>query len=274
MAYKIKDWNKHFENSRSRRVETLHWIPVPNKHDGEGFRSIMQRPDGIVIYGCWHLILQVASKCHPRGTLVRADGSAMDAQAIALKTGAKESDIKKALEILSKSPISWVECHPSDTQVTPECHQGGNTSHHRTEHNRTEQPDKGGEGSRCPVTVATVPGPAMPGDPKSVKWDSEAMNWQGIDATHRAKWHEAYPAVDIDRELLGAAEWLKANPTKAVKRAWYRFLTNWFRRTQESGGTRQSRQDDSYAAQAERVKAALKREDEEKARRQAEEVFA
>lgn len=108
--YKIRDWDKHFENNRTRTMKQMAWVPVKNKHDGEGFKMIMEQKDGIIIYGCWHLILQVASKCHERGTLLREDGSPITSETIALKTGWRHPEqIQKAIEFLCSSEVSWIE---------------------------------------------------------------------------------------------------------------------------------------------------------------------
>lgn len=69
--YRVADWNKHFENNRTRELKRMDWVPVPNKHDGDGFTELLDHPNGMAHYGAWHLILQVASKCTPRGTLIR-----------------------------------------------------------------------------------------------------------------------------------------------------------------------------------------------------------
>ena len=109
--YSIRDWAIHFENNRTRDMVKMSWVPVPNKHDGEGFQRIMRQADGIKIYGCWHLILQVASKClRGRGTLVRDDGTPLTAEAIALKTGwRKSADIQRALDFLSSPDVAWID---------------------------------------------------------------------------------------------------------------------------------------------------------------------
>lgn len=59
----------------------------------------------------------------------------------------------------------------------------------------------------------------------------------GIPHEDLQRWTEAYPAVNIALEIKRAAEWLRSNPTK-LKHNYRRFLTNWFSRCQEWGGTR------------------------------------
>lgn len=121
--YRIKDWDKHFENAASRKLDTLNWVPVPNKHDGEGYRTIIMEKDGIVMYGCWHLILQVASKCQPRGSLVRSDGTPHTAKSISIKTGCPDVDaIQRTLDFCASPEVAWIQCVtsglPTDYQPT------------------------------------------------------------------------------------------------------------------------------------------------------------
>lgn len=107
--YRIRNWTLHFEKAQSRNVQTVSWVALPNKHDGKGFRRIMRRKDGVAIYGCWVLIVQVASKCPARGTLIDADGVLIDAEAVSDKTGAPVKTVEMALEALSSPEIGWVE---------------------------------------------------------------------------------------------------------------------------------------------------------------------
>ena len=108
--YRIRDWQRHFENNRTRDMEKMRWVPVPNKHDGEGFQRIMQEKDGIIIYGCWHLILQVASKLRERGTLLRDDGTPITADTLALKTGwRRPQDFQRTLDFCSSGEMAWIE---------------------------------------------------------------------------------------------------------------------------------------------------------------------
>src|SRR5690349_20483359 len=74
VTYAIAQWDKLYENSQSRKVDKLRWVPMPNHHDGKGFRRLMMLPDAVEIYGAWALIVQVASKCPTRGVLLDADG--------------------------------------------------------------------------------------------------------------------------------------------------------------------------------------------------------
>jgi hypothetical protein len=69
-----------------------------------------------------------------------------------------------------------------------------------------------------------------------IAWTADA-GWQGITDADRTEWAAAYPACDVASELLRATSWLKANPSKAHKSNWRRFVVSWLTRSQDKGGT-------------------------------------
>ena len=70
----------------------------------------------------------------------------------------------------------------------------------------------------------------------AISWSADA-GWQGITDADRQDWRLAYPACDLAGELARATSWLKANPTKAHKSNWRRFVVSWLTRSQDRGGT-------------------------------------
>tara|TARA_R110000824_G_scaffold379203_1_gene571111 strand:+ start:2950 stop:3561 length:612 start_codon:yes stop_codon:yes gene_type:complete len=66
-----------------------------------------------------------------------------------------------------------------------------------------------------------------------VRW-LKTKGWQGMTADKIAELSKAYPSVDVPTELLRMNEWLKANPSKARKRQWMRFITNWIGRSNDT----------------------------------------
>jgi len=70
-----------------------------------------------------------------------------------------------------------------------------------------------------------------------IDFDWEVQQWDGISDDQVSTWSEVYPALNIERELGKAKEWLLANPTKR-KKNYRRFLVGWFTRSQERGGER------------------------------------
>lgn len=141
MTYRIRDWDKHYENNRTRDMKTMSWVPVPNKHDGEGFATIMHEPDGVQILGAWLLILQVASKSHPRGTLLRDSRTPHTALSIAIKTRVHDKNIiQRALDFLSSPQVAWIEHYadnpaPSCGNPAPSCAEGRKEGTEGTEQN-------------------------------------------------------------------------------------------------------------------------------------------
>ena len=67
-------------------------------------------------------------------------------------------------------------------------------------------------------------------------WDPVEC-WVGITDADRTAWATAYPAASLTAELAKASEWLRANPTKAKRSNWRKFLTGWLTRCQDGGGT-------------------------------------
>jgi hypothetical protein len=109
VIYRIRDWDKLFENNRSRDLKTTSWVPVPNTHEGDGYKTLLDHPDGPAHYGAWHAILQVASRCGVRGTLVRSCGELHTAESIARLAFFPERVISDALERLVSVEIDWIE---------------------------------------------------------------------------------------------------------------------------------------------------------------------
>lgn len=89
------------------------------------------------------------------------------------------------------------------------------------------------------VVVNTPTSSARTSDAERIVW-TLADGFQNVTETDRKKWAVAYPAIDIDRQLAAADAWLRANPKKAVKSNWARFLINWFSREQDRGGDTRS----------------------------------
>lgn len=123
--YRIKDWSTRFENNRTRELKKLDWVPTPNRHDGDGYTSLLAHKNGEALFGAWNAILQVASRCNGtipqegavstaggcgrRGTLIQDSGKPHDAASISRRTRFSESTIKTALDVLSSKDVGWLE---------------------------------------------------------------------------------------------------------------------------------------------------------------------
>lgn len=71
-VYRIRNWDKHFENNRTRELKTMSWVPIPNNHDSDGYVTLVDHEHGSAHFAVWIVLVQIASKCDPRGILVRS----------------------------------------------------------------------------------------------------------------------------------------------------------------------------------------------------------
>lgn len=106
-VYRIAAWSDHFENNRTRELKSLDWVPIPNKHDGDGYTELLEHPNGAAHFGAWNAIVQVASKCDPRGTLLRDGRKPHDSQSLARITRLPALVYDEALPRLVH--IGWLE---------------------------------------------------------------------------------------------------------------------------------------------------------------------
>lgn len=104
---RIKDWNEHFENNRTRELKAMRYVPIPTKHDGEGYSSLLDHENGPAHYGAWVVIVAVAAKSEPRGSLLRDGRIPHDAQSLSRKTRFPADVISEALPRLVE--LGWIE---------------------------------------------------------------------------------------------------------------------------------------------------------------------
>lgn len=107
-TYRIKDWDKHFENHESRKVKRSYWVPIPNRHDGKSYRRIAAHPDGVSVFAAWILILEAASKMPERGVLADEDGP-LDADDLSAMTGFPAGIFEAAFRLLTEIRVGWLE---------------------------------------------------------------------------------------------------------------------------------------------------------------------
>jgi hypothetical protein len=102
MKIRIRDWNEHFEQDRTRQWKTLKWVPIPNKQ-GAGYRKMMADKKGLEFFGCWIALVEVASLCSPRGDL-----SKYSLDDLSRLTLIDKNTLEKAINYLSQS-LDWIE---------------------------------------------------------------------------------------------------------------------------------------------------------------------
>lgn len=242
VLYRIRDWNEHFENNRTREMKRMAWIPVPNKQDGDGYTALLDHPDGPAHYGAWHAILQVASKCRPRGTLLRDGAGPHDAPSIGRIARMPVDVVASALERLSSKEIGWIEVLDPET-LTPIPQEGAeirqvpasipHPTDYGTERNGTERngtPDSS-EPQATPERLV-MEFPVVGKD--SHQWQLTQPLLDELAA--------AYPGIDVLAECRAAKAWCYTNTTKRkTPRGMPKFLNGWMERAQNRrGGANQS----------------------------------
>lgn len=114
ILYRIKDWDAHFENYKSRGYDRCSFCCLPNKQDGLGYGRLLALPDGDALYGAFVAVVLMASKQKiPRqGYLTDTglpDGYPLNAHDIAIKTKFNATRIQAMLDAASNENIGWIE---------------------------------------------------------------------------------------------------------------------------------------------------------------------
>jgi len=104
---RIHNWAKLYENNRTRELKVMGWVPIPNKLDGDGYTLIMSLEDGPSIYGTWIACVNLASRCDPRGTLLRSNGEPHTIGSIARITRINEKCVERMIQITSQE-LNWL----------------------------------------------------------------------------------------------------------------------------------------------------------------------
>ena len=132
--WQIVGWQQRFEKSQSRRYDRLSWVAMPNKHDSDGFTTIIDHDHGVAHYGVWAVLVQVASKCNPRGTLIVNGEKPHTAESLARLTRIGVQIIKEAIPRFIE--VGWMEDVTAPSVLRADAHNG---MRHITGHNGTEQ---------------------------------------------------------------------------------------------------------------------------------------
>ena len=74
MAYRIRNWDKHFESHVSRKLKRLDWVRMPVKLDGEGYTYLVDHANGASHLGAWLAMVEVAAGQRERGTIPEGIG--------------------------------------------------------------------------------------------------------------------------------------------------------------------------------------------------------
>lgn len=66
-----------------------------------------------------------------------------------------------------------------------------------------------------------------------ITFDFSKMEWEGITVEQVKFWEKCFPGIDVvDILTKKMPSWLDANPSKAKKTQWKRFINGWLSREQ------------------------------------------
>lgn len=208
--YRIVDWDKNFESSRSREIDSCSFVCVPNKQHGGGFLHIMRLPDGPAIYGIWHLILQACSMHSKKrsGWLTndgKKSGKPWNAEFLAFRFKRKPEEFKRALEILSSQDVGWIEIYISDS-LPSNCRPSADVLPSSCRQNRREV--KGREqNKKQPAVLVEIP--------ENLRTDDFLKIWAAWHAHRKEKRRKLTPSTE-KLQLQKCVEWGPARAAKAV----------------------------------------------------------
>jgi hypothetical protein len=114
--YRIKNWDKNFENNRTRELKRMEWVPVPNRMDGDSYTELVDHPNAASHFGAWIAMVEIASRRSVRGTLPQ--GSAGIAQALARISRLPAEVFDEVIPRLLQ--MGWIEEYQSDTGISQE----------------------------------------------------------------------------------------------------------------------------------------------------------
>lgn len=103
----IVNWSNRFENSKTRILQRLSWVPMETGLDDDGFVRLISHPDGPAHFGVWNALVRIAARCAERGTLTKSDGTPHDSASLALVCRIPALVVEEALVRLV-GELGWI----------------------------------------------------------------------------------------------------------------------------------------------------------------------
>ena len=120
-VYRIRNWDRNFENNRTRELKNMTFVPIPNDLGSDGYVELVSHQDGPGHFAVWITLVQIASKCDPRGTLLRSNRHPHAQASLARISRLPEPLVSTAIKRLLT--IGWLEVVSLDDAT------GSTTSH-------------------------------------------------------------------------------------------------------------------------------------------------
>jgi hypothetical protein len=220
--YTVRNWDTQYENNRSRSYVHLSWVPLPNTLDGDGYTALMERKNGAALYGAWVALVLVASKCNPRGRLMRSNGLPHDSVSLARMTRMPESVMRECIEAASSQEIGWLQIEgPAGNCQIPAapCPIPAGDCPEKKEEKEQKEMNR---------TEGTPDNPAQAS--KSFSSAKEYLEDGGTDAAiAELQANPAYAHINVRIEAGKMFAWCKSKRLKPTKSR----LTNWLNRIEK-----------------------------------------
>ncbi len=230
MRIQVLNWQKHFENSKSRERDRCGFVCVPNKM-GMGLALMLAEPDGAAMYGIFCLMLGLLSRQpKPRDGYLTGTGQADDryltGSELALLWRRPTAEVDRALRFICTPNMSWAI--DLDVPVPAEYPSGARAV-------PADCPPSTLEGRKEGNGRKLAPPSAKPARDPDPLWDCVAAIWFGATVkkpqatrvgkvVRDLKAYGATPAelrIRVDRYKT---QWPDAECTpEAIVKHWYRF---------------------------------------------------
>ena len=111
--YRIRNWDLHFEGSKSRTYNNKTSCSLPCKH-GLGYKRLIRSKDGAALFGAWCALIQVLSRHNkPRKGYCTNDGTSSGnpytPDDLELMTDIPAKFFESMLIICSSKTVGWVD---------------------------------------------------------------------------------------------------------------------------------------------------------------------
>lgn len=119
-TYRIADWKERFENNQTRCRGEMFWVKMSNSFDDHQVMEVIGHGDAT--YAAWIATVLVASKCKPRGTLIRPTGKPHTARSLSVATRVSEQAFNDLFEIGTEAGLftTDIEVEQSESEAKPE----------------------------------------------------------------------------------------------------------------------------------------------------------
>ncbi len=105
--YRVVRWSDKYEVSQSRSIDKLSWVPVPINLNSNGYLEMMEKENGIALFGCWMAIIQVVASCDLRGSWVKSNYQPHNIRSLSIATRVDRELVEEVIDLTLQ--VGWIE---------------------------------------------------------------------------------------------------------------------------------------------------------------------